>query len=300
MRLSVLFQEFINYAILERCLEPTTVDWYKRAIKPFYKYLRHKVLVEEIEVLSTQILRDFFVNLRLRGNSPRTLLNTMQGMKSFCSFLVKREYLSSNPFDGLEKPKLPRRLPDFLDEEEARELLQACIGLKREYKSKWYRDIAIIALFLFTGLRKRELLHLRLQDVNFERGYIRVFAKNKERMIPLNATVREYLLDYLKVRPKRDKIDNLFVSTNRSNSPLTDQGLYDLFWDLRTKIKFKKHISPQVLRHTFCTLMLRNGVNLRDIQLLAGHSDISTTARFYLGCDDKQLKQAVDKHPLNI
>ena len=180
MRLSVLFQEFIDYATLERCLEPTTIDWYKRAIKPFYNYLRHKVLVENIEVLTTQTLRDFFVSLRLRGNSPRTLLNRMQGMRSFCSFLVKRGYLPSNPFEGLEKPKLPRRLPDFLDEEEARELLQACIELKSEYKSKWYRDIAIIALFLFTGVRKRELLHLRSQDVNFERGYIRYLPKIKK------------------------------------------------------------------------------------------------------------------------
>ncbi len=300
MRLSLLFQEFIDYATLERCLEPTTIEWYRKSIKPFYNYLRHKVLLESIEALSTQNLRDFFVSLRLRGNSPRTLLNTMQGMKSFCSFLVKRGYLPRNPFDGLEKPRLPRKLPDFLDEEEARQLLQAVIAAKRIYKSKWLRDIAIIALFLFAGLRKCELLKLRLQDVNFERGYIRVFAKNKERLIPLNATVKEYLLDYLKVRPKRENVDNLFVSTNRRNSALTSKGLYNIFWELRDKLKFKKHICPQVLRHTFCTLLLRNGVNLRDIQLLAGHSDISTTARFYLGCDERQLKSAISKHPLNV
>ena len=300
MQLSLVFKEFIDYATLERCLEPTTIDWYKHTIKPFYKYLRHKVLVNNIEVLTTQNLRDFFVTLRLNGNSPRTIINVMQGIKSFCTFLVKRGYLPGNPFVNIEKPKLAKRLPEFLDENEARELLQACVNLKKFYKSRWYRDIAIIALFLFTGIRKRELLNLKLRDVNLERGNIRVFAKNKERMIPLNETVRQYLLDYLKVRPKRDNIDNVFVSTNRKDSPLTQQGLYDIFKELKTKVSFKKNISPQMLRHTFCTLMLRNGVNLRDIQLLAGHSDISTTARFYLGCDDKQLKQAVDKHPLNV
>jgi len=159
---------------------------------------------------------------------------------------------------------------------------------------------AIIALFIFTGLRKKELLNLKLQDVNLERGSIKVYAKNKERLIPLNETAKEYLIDYLKVRPKRDGINNVFVSTNRKASALTGQGLYDLFRELRKKSNIHKKISPQILRHTFCTLMLRNGVNLRDIQLLAGHSDISTTAKFYLGCDDKQLKQAVDRHPLNI
>ncbi len=124
----------------------------------------------------------------------------MQAIKSFCSFLVKRNHLSQNPFDGLEKPKLSRKLPVFLDEEEARDLLQTCIALKREYKSKRLRDIAIVALFLFTGIRRKELLNLKLNDLNLERGYIRVFAKNKERIVPLNETVKDFLADYLKVR----------------------------------------------------------------------------------------------------
>lgn len=224
----------------------------------------------------------------------------MQGMRSFCTFLVKRGYISENPFKQIEKPKLSRRLPEFLDEEEARELLQACIDLKQRYKSRWSRNIAIIALFLFTGIRKKELLNLKMSDVNMERSYIKVFAKNKERIVPLNETVLEYLNDYLKVRPKRDKFENFFISTHSKICPLTQQGLYDVFWELRDKVNLSKKISPQILRHTFCTLMLRNGVNLRDIQLLAGHSDISTTAKFYLGCDDKQLKYAVAKHPLNL
>ncbi len=300
MQLKALFQEFLDYSLLERCLEPTTIEWYKRSIRPFYKYLRYKTLPSTIDVLTTQNLRDYFVNHRLNGNSPRTLLNLMQGLKSFCTFLVKREYLQENPFKRLEKPKLPRKLPEFLDEEEARQLMQVCVGLKRYYKSRWQRNITIIAIFLYTGIRKKELLNLRLQDINMERGYIRVFAKNKERIIPLNDTVKEFLDDYLKVRPHKDGINSLFVSTNRRASALTQQGLYELFKELNQKVKFPKHISPQILRHTFCTLMLRSGVNLRDIQLLAGHSDISTTARFYLGCDDKQLKKAVEKHPLNI
>lgn len=220
-------------------------------------------------------------------------------MRSFCSFLVKRNYLPKNPFDEIEKPKLPRRLPEFLDENEARQLLEACINMKTVYKSRWRRNIAIIALFIFTGIRKRELLNLKLTDLNLERGYIRVFAKNKERLVPLNETVKGFVADYLKVRPRR-KIDILFVSTNRANAALTGQGLADIFVELRSKVNINKKISPQILRHTFCTLMLRSGVNLRDIQLLAGHSDISTTARFYLGCDEKQLKIAVTKHPLNV
>jgi len=299
MKLSDAFQEFINYATLERCLEPTTIYWYQQSIKPFYKFLRRKVLPSTIESLTVENLRDFFIYHRHQGNSPRTLLNFMQAIKSFCTFLVKRGFLINNPFDKIERPKLSKKLPEFLDEEESRELLKVCIGLKQYYKSRWRRDIAIIALFLFTGIRRKELLNLKLQDLNLDKGYIRVFSKNKERIVPLNETARDFLSDYLKVRPKRT-VDNLFVSTNRKNGALTEQGLGDLFRDLRKKVKFKKKLCPQVLRHTFCTLMLRNGVNLRDIQLLVGHSDISTTAKFYLGCDDKQLKKAVDKHPLNI
>lgn len=177
MKLSDAFKEFTDYALLERCLEATTIDWYQRSIKLFYNYLRYKLLPSDIEVFTTPNLREFFVSHRLNGNSPRTILNLMQGINSFCTFLVKRGYLASNPFNGLEKPKLPRKLPEFLTEEEARELLQVCINLKQKYRSKWQRDIAIIALFLFTGLRKRELLNLKLADFNAERGYIKFLLK---------------------------------------------------------------------------------------------------------------------------
>ena len=299
MKLPELFKEFTNYAILERCLEPTTILWYDGSIKRFYKYLRRRVLPANLEALSVETLRDFLIHQRQQGNSPRTILNFIRALRAFCTFLVKRNYLPNNPFDEIEKPKISRRLPEFLDEEEARQLLRACMDMKRFYKSQRYRDVAIIAMFLFTGIRKKELLNLKLQDFNQERGYIKVSAKNKERLIPLNETVIEFVKDYLKVRPERT-VDNLFVSTNRRGSALTTQGLYDMFRDLRKKVKIHKKICPQILRHTFCTLMLRNGVNLRDIQLLVGHADISTTARFYLGCDEQQLRGAVDKHPLNI
>ncbi len=299
MQLSDLFLEFINYATLERCLELTTIQWYKNSIKIYFKYLRNKVLSPTLESLSTETLRGFFISLRQQGNSPRTTLNLMQAIKAFCTYLVKKNHLPSNPFATIEKPKLKRNLPEFLTEEETRELLRTAINNKQFYTSRRVRDIAIIALFIFTGIRRKELLNLKLADINFERGTIKVSAKNKERLIPLNETVISFMKDYIKVRPYRT-VDNLFVSTNRRNSALTSEGLADVFKELKRKANIQKNFSPQILRHTFCTLMLRNGVNLRDIQLLAGHSDISTTARFYLGCDDKQLKQAVNKHPLNI
>jgi integrase/recombinase XerD len=300
MKLSLAYDEFINFATLERCLEPTTLEWYARCVKPVFKFFRYNLIPLEVESMTPVNLRKCYIEYRQKGNTARSILNAMQGTRSFCSFLVKRGYLPKNPFLEMEKPKLPRHLPDFLDENEAKELLQACINFKREYKSRWFRDIAIIGLFLFCGLRKKELLNLKLTDFNQERGYIRVFAKNKERIVPLNDTAKAFMLDYLKVRPKKEGVDRIFVSTIRKAQALTHQGLYDLFVDLRKQVHFRKKLTPQVLRHTFCTLMLRNGVNLRDIQLLAGHSDISTTARFYLGCDERQLKQAVDKHPLNI
>lgn len=299
MKLTDLFKEFIAYALLERCLEPTTIGWYERSINCFYKYLRRRVIPADLNALNVGTLRDLLIHQRQQGNSPRTIINLLKGLRSFCTFLVKRGHLVKNPFDGMEKPKLPRKLPEFLDEEEARDLLRACLDRKLFYKSQYYRDVAIIAMFLFTGVRLKELLNLRLPDLNLERGYIKVSAKNKERLIPLNETVVEYLRDYLKVRPQRT-VDNVFVSTNRKDKALTREGLYNLFGELRRKLKLPKKISPQILRHTFCTLMLRNGVNIRDIQLLVGHSDISTTAKFYLGCDTGQLKIAIDKHPLNL
>lgn len=300
MRLSDAFQEFVIHATLERCLEPTTIQWYNKTTNIFNGYLRQRELPLDVESLTVENLRDLFMGHRQRGNSPRAIINLMQGIRSFCVFLVKRGYLAENPFEHIEKPKLPRTLPHFLDEDESKELLQACINLKQKYKSRWARDVAIISLFLFTGIRKKELLNLRLKDVNVEKAYIRVSAKRKERLVPLNDMARGFLKDYLDMRPKRVEHDFVFLSLKTKEAGLTGQGLTDVFAELKEKVSFNKKISPQILRHTFCTLMLRNGVNLRDIQLLVGHSDISTTARFYLGCDEKQLKGAVDKHPLNF
>lgn len=299
MKLDKLFEEFINYAMLERCLSPNTLRWYRHCYNPFIEYLKERNLPLTTESLTTDIIRQHFIEHRMRGKVAKSILGVMQGLKSFMTFLKKRGYIDSNPFRGIEKPRLEKRLPIFLDEKESKELLETCIKMKSVYKTKWKRDIAVIAMFLFTGIRRKELLNLRLRDLNLQDGWIRVFAKNKERIVPLNATVKAFLVDYLKVRPERT-VDNIFVSTNRRDSALTAEGLGDVFRDIRKRVSFGKKLCPQVLRHTFATLMLRNGVNIRDIQLIVGHADISTTARFYLGCDEKQLKVAIDKHPLNI
>src|SRR5271170_1518724 len=140
MKLTDLHKEFTAYALLERCLEPTTVEWYNGTIRCYYKYLRRRVIPADLNALNIDLLRDFLVHQRLQGNSPRTIHNIMKGIRSFCTFLVKRGHLPQNPFDKLEKPKLPRKLPEFLDEEEARALLRACMERKLFFKSQFYRD----------------------------------------------------------------------------------------------------------------------------------------------------------------
>src|SRR3990167_6444307 len=97
MRIKDIFQEFLNYSLLERGLEITTINWYKWSMRPFYNYLRYKLLKADIEVMTVENLRDFFVSQRLKGNSSKTICNIMGGIKSFCTFLVKREYLANNP-----------------------------------------------------------------------------------------------------------------------------------------------------------------------------------------------------------
>lgn len=221
MKLSDVFQEFITHATLERCLEPTTIMWYNKTINIFYRHLGSKGLPLDMESLTVENLRDLFVTHRQRGNSPRAIINMMQGIRSFCVFLVKRGYMTENPFKHIEKPKIPRTLPHFLDEDESKELLQACINLKQKYKSRWARDVAIISLFLFTGIRKKELLGLRLKDVNVEKAYIRVSAKRKERLVPLNDTARGFLKGYLDMRPERVEHDFVFLSLKTREAGLT-------------------------------------------------------------------------------
>src|SRR5262249_33855219 len=116
MKISDAFEEFINYATLERCLEINTINWYKRCLKPYLKYLRYNLLETDVEALNVPTLRTYFIGHRQRGNAPRSIINAMQGLRSFCVFLVKRGHLSKNPFEELEKPKIAKHLPTFLDE----------------------------------------------------------------------------------------------------------------------------------------------------------------------------------------
>lgn len=293
------FEKFKQYCLLERMLLPSTISWYLEGLKSFCKYLRYNVLPTTIDNVTTDNLKNFFISKRMLGNSSTSILNLQGSIKPFCKFLVSKNILLKNPFDDIQRPKIPRKLVSFLDENECRALLKATIENKKVYKTTYKRNISIIALFIFTGIRRGELLNLKMQDLNIDKKYIRVSAKNKERIVPIPETAMEFLKDYLKIRPERT-VNNIFVSTHRKDKPLTIVGLNLIFQELRKLCNINKPISAQILRHSFATMMLNGGANLRDIQLLMGHSDISTTASFYLGCETKQLTKAMEKHPLNL
>ncbi len=218
-------------------------------------------------------------------------------MRSFFDYLVFEEYRNTNPTDLLETPKIGKKLPDTLSQEDIDALL-AAIDLSHPQGE---RNRTILETMYSCGLRVSELITLKISDLFFEEGFIRVLGKgNKERYVPIHKEAERYILIYKKtirihIQPKKGFEDTLFL--NRRGKGLTRQMIFIILKDLALKIDLKKKISPHTLRHSFATHLLQNGADLRAIQQMLGHESITTT-EIYVHVDKTYLKEVVETfHP---
>jgi integrase/recombinase XerD len=218
-------------------------------------------------------------------------------LKSFFDYLVFEEYRETNPTDLLETPKIGRKLPDTLSQDEIDTLL-AAIDLSHPQGE---RNRTIFETMYSCGLRVSELITLKISDLFFEEGFIRVLGKgNKERYVPIHQDAQEFIDMYRKeirshMQPKKGFEDTLFL--NRRGKALTRQMIFMILKDLAIKIGLKKKISPHTLRHSFATHLLQNGADLRAIQQMLGHESITTT-EVYVHVDKSYLKTVVETfHP---
>uniref|UniRef100_UPI0032B25DBA tyrosine-type recombinase/integrase n=1 Tax=uncultured Polaribacter sp. TaxID=174711 RepID=UPI0032B25DBA len=207
------------------------------------------------------------------------------------------EYRNTNPTDLLETPKIGKKLPDTLSQEDIDALL-AAIDLSHPQGE---RNRTILETMYSCGLRVSELITLKISDLFFEEGFIRVLGKgNKERYVPIHKEAERYILIYKKtirihIQPKKGFEDTLFL--NRRGKGLTRQMIFIILKDLALKIDLKKKISPHTLRHSFATHLLQNGADLRAIQQMLGHESITTT-EIYVHVDKTYLKEVVETfHP---
>ena len=295
MKMESYVSQFINYLEVERGLAPNTLESYGRDLHQFQNYLQNGNM-EILKDSNRTTITTYLSSLQSKGRAVSTISRNLAAIKSFYQYLVRERYLENDPAANLESPKLEKKLPKVLTILEVEELLkQPSVQLPTGL-----RDKAMLELLYATGIRVSELISLNISDVNLEMGYIKCYGKGaKERIIPLGSIAVKCVQDYLaKGRSKLIRTyeeASLFV--NHHGNRLTRQGFWKIIKKYAHEAAINKEITPHTLRHSFATHLLENGADLRSVQEMLGHADISTT-QIYTHVTNNRLKEVYDKaHP---
>jgi integrase/recombinase XerD len=288
-----ILRVFLEFLTVEKGLSVNTIKSYSIDLQKLFLFFR-KEKISWMRAGEEDLIR--FIHHQSRASlAPRSLARLISSMKSFYRFLVLDGMISKNPASNLSTPRLWQDLPKFLTEEEVEKL----IAQPEKKSSHSLRDRAMLEFLYATGLRVSELTDLKLKDLNLEQGFVFCRGKGgKERIVPLGHSaqlvLRQYLQeDRLKLDKKED--DSLFL-TNRGGA-FTRQGFWKMLKKYGKQAGLEKKISPHVLRHSFATHLLERGADLRSVQLMLGHSQITTT-QIYTHVSRKQLQKIYEKyHP---
>ena len=295
MDIQILAFKFFDYSLYIRGYSKDTIKRYKAVINLYCK----RAQVTKIEEITTDNVRAVFFDGRTRLNwKPNTFICFHKSLAVFFRWCINGGYMQINPTDDIEIPKLEKRLPSRLTKQDAHKLLEVSYNYPYDYKYLRYRNHAIFSMFMFAGLRKKELLKLKYTDVDIENLsiFINQGKGSKDRVIPMSYTLAQSLRRYLDERKRLQKhCPEFFTSLNRDLG-FTDTGLKRLVGKMRdaSKISFTIH----KLRHTFATLMLEGGCDIYSLSKMMGHSDIKTTT-IYLSASVEHLRAQMIKHPLN-
>jgi len=280
--------DFLVYLELDLNYSDNTIKTYENNIEKLINYIGNKDILK----LNIDTIEKFIISLELEASS---VANIISALKAFYNYYIKLGKITTNPMDLIDMPKLVRRLPDYLSESEINNLLD--IKVIDAFSA---RNKAILELLYSSGLRISELVNLELKSIDFDDCIIRVFGKgSKERIIPMNDyainALKMYIDNYRNLMIKNEV--NNYVFLNNHGKIMTRQGVFKM---LKKECMIKginKNISPHTLRHTFATHLLQNGADLRIIQEILGHSDISTTQIYTHVTNEKLKSDYKEYHP---
>ncbi|MHB1627529.1 MAG: site-specific tyrosine recombinase XerD [Bacilli bacterium] len=290
-----LLEEFIYYSAVERGLSANTLESYRRDLASYLDFLEGRGVCQAADTDRSTIVL-FVQHLKKSGRAASTVARHMASIRTFYGFLAQERKIAFDPSRDIEIPRAERRLPHFLSGEDVERLLLAPdggtpIGL---------RDRAMLELLYATGVRVSELISLNESDVNFAASFVRAFGKgSKERIIPFGEMARRALADYLQ-RARRQMIrspveEALFV--NHLGERMSRQGFWKVIKKHARTAGIAQPLTPHTLRHSFATHLLDNGADLRSVQEMLGHADISTT-QIYTHVSRKRLQDVYkDSHP---
>jgi integrase/recombinase XerD len=289
-------RDYQLYLKIERGLAQNTIDSYSRDLEKLILFLDENEIDFTPISIDAATVKEFNYAIAKKIN-PRSQARIISGLRSFFDYLVFEDYRETNPTDLVEAPKIGRKLPDTLSVDEINELISA-VDLSHPQGE---RNRTILETLYSCGLRVSELITLKISDLFFEEGFIKVTGKgNKERFVPIHYNAQKYITIYITeirshLKPAKSFEDTLFL--NRRSKGLTRQMIFTILKELAVKINLNKKISPHTLRHSFATHLLKNGADLRAIQLMLGHESITTT-EVYVHLDTSYLKEVVENyHP---
>jgi len=298
MSWNVYIRGYQNYLQIEKSLSKNTVDGYCRDIKKLNNFFNgndDKKKIEDVNYQDFQKYLSYLNDLKINARSQSRVISSM---RSFFKFLILEKIIKENPTELLENPKTGKKLPEFLTIDEIELIVNQIDRSKKEGE----RNLAIIEILYGCGLRVTELIELKISEIYWEEGFIRIIGKgNKERLVPLGKIASKHLKIYLNEIRVHQKIKDLFVDhvfINKNGSKISRVMIFKIVKKLTEKAGIQKNISPHSLRHSFATHLVEGGADLRSVQEMLGHQSITTT-EVYTHLDKNYLKQAIlDHHPL--
>jgi len=276
---------FTTHLTTERGASPHTVEAYNRDIIDFITFMEGRSDASP----EPRDFEEYVGFLRRQGKKTRSIVRALSALRSFYKFLLLDGKIAVNPVAEVEMPKFKAPIPSVLSQDEMAALLTPDAA-----QHMTLRDRTILELLYATGLRVSELIGLKKRDINLEAGFVVASGKrSKERMVPLGTYARDIVKLYL----QEAKRGGIYFFSNRNGSPLSRQAIWKIVRKYGLRLEHGTHISPHTLRHTFATHLLEGGADLRSVQILLGHEDISTT-QIYTHVDRKRLKEIHKKyHP---
>lgn len=288
-----ILNDFCDYLKIDKKYSNLTVESYRTEVKKYLDYFQEKNI--KVICIKNDDIRDYLNYIKHNEITERSLAHNVSVIRTFYKFLLIEKIVEINPAEFLELPKLKKSLPTTLSSDEVERLLD--IDLIDNYS---YRNKAMLELMYATGLRVSELVHLKINDIDFDNCFVRTMGKgSKERIIPINDYsiyyVKKYILEYRNQMMKKHYHDYIFV--NNHGLPMTRQGFFKIIKKIANEKNIKTPISPHTLRHSFATHLLDHGADLRSIQEMLGHSNLSTT-QIYTHVSSEHLKDNYNSsHP---
>ena len=279
-----IIEQFSAYLTDVKKMAKNTVISYQRDLKKMSAFLAERGVTDVADIKEAD-LQEYIDSLKANGMSPATISRNIASAKALFIYLVKKKIVSENPASALKSPKISKKMPKILSQDEMERLLSS----PREDNPKGLRDKAMMELLYSTGMRVSELVNLRLDDIDMEESRVSCTDPGKERNLKFNERTKTALSEYLE--HSRDTMirdgDVDFLFTNCSGESMSRQGFWKLIKYYAVRADIDADITPHTLRHTFAAHLVEQGADLRDVQRIMGHSDIATT-QMYAHLNDKK------------